>query len=194
MNIAPEHEAEFNEWYDKEHIPALAAVPGVLCARRFRGTRQPQVRGALPPRDARGAGVGRVEAGAPERLDEPPAATFPRSPAPGLPALRSRRLARRRFARGASHDSRALQGSGEGPGLRLRGGAAAHRDADLREARAHAGGRRRGRRRADDDRPARRRDARRVEHAARLRPRLQGGQARSATRAGGSCASRRPRR
>src|SRR5207253_1778401 len=38
MNIAPEHEGEFNEWYDKEHIPALAAVPGVLCARRFRGT------------------------------------------------------------------------------------------------------------------------------------------------------------
>jgi hypothetical protein len=38
MNIAPELEAEFNEWYDKEHIPALAAVPGVLCARRFRGS------------------------------------------------------------------------------------------------------------------------------------------------------------
>ena len=38
MNIAAELEAEFNEWYDKEHIPALAAVPGVLCARRFRGT------------------------------------------------------------------------------------------------------------------------------------------------------------
>jgi hypothetical protein len=38
MNIAPEFEAEFNEWYDKEHIPALSAVPGVLCARRFRGT------------------------------------------------------------------------------------------------------------------------------------------------------------
>ncbi len=37
MNIAPEFEAEFNEWYDKEHIPALSAVPGVLCARRFRG-------------------------------------------------------------------------------------------------------------------------------------------------------------
>jgi hypothetical protein len=33
MNIAPEFEAEFNEWYDKEHIPALSAVPGVLCAR-----------------------------------------------------------------------------------------------------------------------------------------------------------------
>ena len=38
MNIAPELEAEFNEWYDTEHIPALAAVPGVLCARRFRAT------------------------------------------------------------------------------------------------------------------------------------------------------------
>ena len=38
MNVAPEFEAEFNEWYDKEHIPALSAVPGVLCARRFRGT------------------------------------------------------------------------------------------------------------------------------------------------------------
>jgi hypothetical protein len=38
MNIAPEFEAEFNDWYDKEHIPALAAVPGVLSARRFRGS------------------------------------------------------------------------------------------------------------------------------------------------------------
>jgi hypothetical protein len=37
MNIAPELEADFNAWYDKEHIPALAAVPGVLCARRFHG-------------------------------------------------------------------------------------------------------------------------------------------------------------
>ena len=38
MNISPELEVEFNEWYDKEHIPALRAVPGVLGARRFRGT------------------------------------------------------------------------------------------------------------------------------------------------------------
>jgi hypothetical protein len=38
MNVVPEVEAEFNEWYDKEHIPALSAVPGVLCARRFRGS------------------------------------------------------------------------------------------------------------------------------------------------------------
>jgi hypothetical protein len=30
-----EHEAEFNKWYDEEHLPMLAAVPGVLSARRF---------------------------------------------------------------------------------------------------------------------------------------------------------------
>ena len=37
MNVAPEHELEFNEWYNSEHIPALGAVSGVLCARRYRG-------------------------------------------------------------------------------------------------------------------------------------------------------------
>jgi hypothetical protein len=30
-------ETEFNAWYDTEHVPALARVPGVLCARRFKG-------------------------------------------------------------------------------------------------------------------------------------------------------------
>jgi hypothetical protein len=38
MTPAPSAEAAFNTWYDKEHVPALAGVPGVLCARRFRGT------------------------------------------------------------------------------------------------------------------------------------------------------------
>jgi hypothetical protein len=36
MNVEPGYEAEFNEWYDNEHIPALSAVPGVMSARRFR--------------------------------------------------------------------------------------------------------------------------------------------------------------
>ena len=31
----PEHEAEFNRWYDEEHLPLLAQVPGVYRARRF---------------------------------------------------------------------------------------------------------------------------------------------------------------
>src|SRR5437868_810983 len=38
MNVAPEHEHEFNEWYNTEHIPALGSAPGTLCARRYRGT------------------------------------------------------------------------------------------------------------------------------------------------------------
>ncbi len=35
MNVEPAAEAEFNEWYNKEHLPQLGAVPGVLTARRF---------------------------------------------------------------------------------------------------------------------------------------------------------------
>jgi hypothetical protein len=31
-------EAEFNDWYDNEHLPNLSRVPGVLSARRFRAT------------------------------------------------------------------------------------------------------------------------------------------------------------
>ncbi len=31
-----EHEAEFNQWYDQEHVPLLSAVPGVVSARRFK--------------------------------------------------------------------------------------------------------------------------------------------------------------
>jgi hypothetical protein len=38
MNVASEHDAEFNEWYNTEHIPELGGVPGTLCARRYRGT------------------------------------------------------------------------------------------------------------------------------------------------------------
>ncbi len=35
MNVAAEAEAEFNAWYNEEHLPALAAVAGCTCARRF---------------------------------------------------------------------------------------------------------------------------------------------------------------
>jgi hypothetical protein len=38
MNVDPAAEHEFNEWYNTEHLPQLAAVPGVLCARRYKGT------------------------------------------------------------------------------------------------------------------------------------------------------------
>ncbi|TRM55482.1 hypothetical protein BD626DRAFT_417145 [Schizophyllum amplum] len=33
---APEDEVEFNKWYDEEHFPLLAKVPGYLRARRFK--------------------------------------------------------------------------------------------------------------------------------------------------------------
>ncbi len=38
MNVDPAHEADFNAWYDQEHIPLLSKVPGCLTARRFRAT------------------------------------------------------------------------------------------------------------------------------------------------------------
>jgi len=36
MTPGPEVETAFNAWYNTEHVAALARVPGVLCARRFR--------------------------------------------------------------------------------------------------------------------------------------------------------------
>lgn len=36
MNVDTAHEAEFNDWYDNEHLPALQAVPGTICARRYK--------------------------------------------------------------------------------------------------------------------------------------------------------------
>jgi hypothetical protein len=34
-NVLPEVEADFNDWYSHEHLPGLAAVPGVVQARRL---------------------------------------------------------------------------------------------------------------------------------------------------------------
>ena len=36
MNVAPKKDADFNAWYDEEHLPSLSGVPGVLAARRYR--------------------------------------------------------------------------------------------------------------------------------------------------------------
>jgi len=35
-DVLPEHEADFNRWYNREHLPGLAAVPGTIRARRYR--------------------------------------------------------------------------------------------------------------------------------------------------------------
>lgn len=36
MDVQPQREAVFNEVYDREHVPELLKVPGVLSAARFR--------------------------------------------------------------------------------------------------------------------------------------------------------------
>ena len=36
MNVESAAESDFNNWYDREHVPGLAAVAGCLSARRFR--------------------------------------------------------------------------------------------------------------------------------------------------------------
>ena len=36
VDVLPEHEAEFNRWYDEEHIPQKLATPGFRSARRYR--------------------------------------------------------------------------------------------------------------------------------------------------------------
>jgi hypothetical protein len=36
MSVRPDKEALFNEVYDKEHVPALLGVPGVIAVARFK--------------------------------------------------------------------------------------------------------------------------------------------------------------
>jgi hypothetical protein len=36
LETDPEHDAEFNDWYNTDHLPALTGVPGVYGARRYR--------------------------------------------------------------------------------------------------------------------------------------------------------------
>lgn len=35
LHTAPEHEGEFNDWYNLEHIPQVVALPGFVRARRY---------------------------------------------------------------------------------------------------------------------------------------------------------------
>ena len=36
MEVDPEHEEEFNRWYNEEHLPERLEIPGYISARRFR--------------------------------------------------------------------------------------------------------------------------------------------------------------
>ena len=35
VDIDAQHAQEFNEWYNKEHLPELLSVPGILSAARY---------------------------------------------------------------------------------------------------------------------------------------------------------------
>lgn len=62
MNVEPAAEADFTTWYNTEHLPQLAAVPGVLAARRFRATDTASERRYIALYHLRDAGVSRSDA------------------------------------------------------------------------------------------------------------------------------------
>ena len=41
IEVDPAHDAEFNRWYDEEHLPERMACPGFLRGRRFRASANP---------------------------------------------------------------------------------------------------------------------------------------------------------
>ena len=40
-DIAAQDEAEFNAWYEQEHVPERLGIPGILTARRYRDSAAP---------------------------------------------------------------------------------------------------------------------------------------------------------
>jgi hypothetical protein len=47
---APDREAEFDEWFDKVHLPEVCGTPGIVSARRFHVSKvqRPALKGELP--------------------------------------------------------------------------------------------------------------------------------------------------
>ncbi len=62
MNVDPAAEAEFNTWYNTEHLPQLGAVPDVLSARRYLVSDTDSERKYLALYHLRDDGVSRGEA------------------------------------------------------------------------------------------------------------------------------------
>ena len=51
--MLPEAEADLNAWYDQEHLPGLAAVPGTVRALRYECRHKAALPGLLRPAHAR---------------------------------------------------------------------------------------------------------------------------------------------
>ncbi len=89
MNVVPEHEAEFNEWYNTEHAPAAR-----FGARDLMRPALPRHRcdaalcRALSLRPARRDAIGRMENRGQHAVDREDAAAFPRPRALRVPAIR----------------------------------------------------------------------------------------------------------
>jgi hypothetical protein len=93
MNVASEHEAEFNERYNTEHIPALGGVKGMLSARCYRGTGcDAAIYRALPSRLVGSAVFNRMEGGSEHPVDRAYAAALSRPFTIRMPALLVDRL------------------------------------------------------------------------------------------------------
>lgn len=48
FRVQPELDAEFNQWYDEEHIPMLSKAPGFVRVRRFKLVDSAQIAGPAP--------------------------------------------------------------------------------------------------------------------------------------------------
>ncbi len=61
MDVEPHALADFHGWYEEEHLPKLAAVPGILWAQRFAALASGEVPGAMPPDGDRARFLARYE-------------------------------------------------------------------------------------------------------------------------------------
>ena len=43
VDIDAQHDKEFNDWYNTEHLPELLAVPGILSAARYKAVKVPNI-------------------------------------------------------------------------------------------------------------------------------------------------------
>ena len=83
-DIPPEFEAQFNDWYDREHVMAQLAIPGCRAARRFRALEGQPLHLAIYELDS----VGVLSTAACNRASDPGKLAAPERILPALHSLR----------------------------------------------------------------------------------------------------------